>query len=880
MDTATWLRVLAKFEAETGDAPSEQLEGWELSVLARLASKEAGERKRLAVEKTERLLLSCEGQSVEACHATLQRRFPPAPQLATEELRELQGLVAACASQADSSSVDVHNIRSRSRSPRSCTAHSQKLQHARGRLQAAMGASQPPYAAALTEVAARLLRAAYQTEIRDTVQSASRNAGLRAPACLGPPAFFPVGNTAGRHPPISQGMEGGDEAMQPRLLFVGLSDPRHMLAALQELPHAARPVFVANDLNAVTSARNALIMALLSHGEETAPRARRLLAAFCLWWSHELPKVLLPILVRCAAAQAAAVVGTARRCCSATSQVLRDWAAAWDTAALPATPQETQDLQEVLSALGRLDRYDLVDLITDALQGGCVDNVTLQHPAARLDYGLYHERSAPEGWNAAGDGVLLWPEPPTEEEFSTTNLGQAQPPRAEYVAALATLLPRFFDAVEPLAEHWLESGHLDCRFLAGDCLELPRTLAAVMEPPEPASASSATGSSSSRGFHRVYTSNVADHVGLPALAKSMGVLLEGGGRGMLSFSLSNNLRALDRQGDVASLIQKLHGASLNAVAAACGLTVVREEGSTRGADQERDLAALRSAGAEELPGAAAEALRTWPLECTRRLYRCPPPDPDAVAERLASGECLGMAHRHVRRFTVSPMTTSCIAWLLERASEVLPSDEAARVASDVKGAMGHSRLCLAQCLDWSRLSVAVHSTLGPEVRKPMQTQRVTVQVASDVIPGWAWRTHPRIALLWVRACGFRSAAAYLGEPLAPRAPTWHRCRKQSQLRFLEAGAWGPLGWALAASPDDVQVIDQLEVALSEDSQLQISFLLPEVEVVYAVGAAAFIVSLVDNVVVSGPHLPQQPEVNAVMPDAAQCPAMAVDVAGP
>mmetsp|Transcript_25191 Transcript_25191/g.79408 ORF Transcript_25191/g.79408 Transcript_25191/m.79408 type:complete len:820 (+) Transcript_25191:107-2566(+) len=801
MNAETWARVLAHFEAETGDQPSSKPDGWELCLLTRLTIKEVGLALR-ARRRTERLVLQeCEGKSLEVCQVFLSQKLAAQTQV-VECGAELEATIAACVLEVeDASRCNASSPASRRRSR---SRGRDAVRRARSALETAMGSARR-YPRNTIAAVGSLLRAGRCLERKSLqegyVEVNMAGMDLAAPSCLGPPAFFPVGNAAGRHAPITRGLA----VSAPRLLFVGLSDPRHLLSALLALPSGTHLQCVVNDLNAETCARNALIMALLAR---TGSRAMRLLAVFAVWWTHELPVALTPLLA--STASEAAAMGA---CCPATTLVLQRWAALWSA---PQAAQPASDLKSVFEATG-LSVLGLADAACAVLQDGCIANGTLQHDAARLDYGLYCEHTPPEGWGPAGDGVLLWPEVPFEEEFPTDGV---QPPRSDYLAALARQLPSFARTIDQIMQMWTEPGQLDCEYVAGDCLSLALRL---------------TGC-----FHRIFTSNVADHVGVPALALSLGGLLHAGGE--LRASLSNNIRALDSQGEARSLVEKLHGISLEALAAVFGLQLGAHE------DAEPDQVFL-AAGPPDRP--VPESLQQWPAECARRLYRCPPPDPETLRRRVAHGDCLGLACRYARRFTVSPVTVACIARLLERAAEALPEAAATAAATSVKEAAPHGWLRLSQCLRWAKLPEAVRAALAPEVQ-PCRLSRVSLELPRSRVPGWAWRTHPPVVLLWVRASGFESAAA-AGVRLVAEDPVWGRCRTRRQLAFLDAGVWGPLRWALEASPEDVQVLDGLEVSLLASGTVRISFALPAVELEYGVGTSAFVLSLVDNAIVTGPH---------------------------
>eukprot|EP00439_Symbiodinium_sp_Y106_P013281 s6258_g1.t3 len=74
--------------------------------------------------------------------------------------------------------------------------------------------------------------------------SAWKNQHDAVEATLGPPAFFPVGNAAGRFGALTDGLAPEGEL---RLLFIGASDPRHLLKALHPLTASACRVTCVTD---------------------------------------------------------------------------------------------------------------------------------------------------------------------------------------------------------------------------------------------------------------------------------------------------------------------------------------------------------------------------------------------------------------------------------------------------------------------------------------------------------------------------------------------------------------------------------------------------------------------------------------------------------
>ena len=274
-----------------------------------------------------------------------------------------------------------------------------------------------------------------------------RFSGLQAPVSLGPPAFFPVGNAAGRFEPLTRGLE----SVTPHLLFVGISDPRHVFDALSALPnHTECVTCVLNDLNAETCARNALILQLLS---SSFPFPQRIISIFALWWLHELPARSLPLLSQ-------AAKGVQASCCSKTKAMIDLWLSSWNEA----SPESGSELADVAKEVESSKAWpkDMQESMAWLLEGGFVENISLQHQAARLQYNLHASKAAPIGWEHAGDGVLLWPN--LEEEFDPD---QGPPSRAEYIAALAKLLPRFLEAIMALQD-WFphKAARLQQGFLA------------------------------------------------------------------------------------------------------------------------------------------------------------------------------------------------------------------------------------------------------------------------------------------------------------------------------------------------------------------------------------------------------------------------------
>ncbi|CAL1161440.1 unnamed protein product [Cladocopium goreaui] len=764
MDDVTWQQLLRSCAEELGDDVAEPPESFELCVLAKVAAK----RFNLPKRTLESQLLGA--QSLQQSRVLLQQVLPALP---TAELQQL--------------------LRSTSRSRR---LRSRRLSRARELLQQ-LGPERcrspwgAPFCRQLRTEAADL-----RAEAAEAAELPERFTGLQAPVTLGPPAFFPVGNAAGRFAPLTAGLDLSDVS-DPRdvaLLFVGLSDPRHLFAALLHGALAVKRWRCAmNDLNAETSARNALILQLLVDSSEAL--SRRIWTIFALWWFHELPLDALPLL---RAAAAAALP----RCCSATGAVLEMWSEQW-RAATGEQAFEGSEMEEVLGSV----QFDLPPGFSETgwLKQPVTCNATLRHSSARLQYQLHRGLDAgSDGWQLCSDGVLLWPEEMLEPEGLAT--------REAYLGALAKLFPPFAAKLLQLHQQLRESS-LEWSCVAGDCLVIARQLEA------------------SGPFHRIFTSNVADHVGLPGLVLALAPLLVPGGK--LSCSLNNNLKALDFNGDVVSLVPKLYGIDLQTFAQHMGVTCEKVEGA-------QDQLWITRSSSEMLP-ADGTALASWILHSTSQLHRCPAPDPETLRRRGASGETWGMAQRFARRFTCSKVTVPVLAALLRRL-HTLDAPRANELLGQLKGAAPSAQMRLAQCL--------------PDLHPLRTWTLVRFQLPSTDLPRWAWRSHPTVLLLWLRPEAF---AAATGCPLQPQEPKWHRCNTPKQLKFVEGGVWGQLKWALERPGDEVQVIDGFDLNLLESGDLEATFALDSSEVAFGVAGAAFLLSVVDNVIVSGPHEPKAEE---------------------
>eukprot|EP00435_Cladocopium_sp_Y103_P020496 s1453_g5.t1 len=743
MDDTTWQQLLRSCAEELGDDMTEPPESFELCVLAKVAAK----RFNLPKRTLESQLLG--SHSLHQSRALLQQALP----LPSSELQQL--------------------LRKASRS------RSRRLSRARQLLQQ-LGPEhcRSPWGAPFC----RQLRAAAADRAAEAAEPAEelpeRLTGLQAPVTLGPPAFFPVGNAAGRFAALTAGLaaSSGDVA----LLFVGLSDPRHLFEALLRRQAVKGWRCAMNDLNAETCARNALILQLLN--DSSASLSRRIWTIFALWWFHELPLQALPLL-RAAAAAAKP------KCCSATRAMLEMWSEQWQ-AATGEQAFEGSEMEEVLRSV-QLDSMPpafseiLGTPKTSWLKQPVTCNVTLRHSSARLQYQLHRGLNAKgDAWQLCSDGVLLWPEEMLEPEGLAT--------REAYLGALAKLFPPFAAKLLELHQQLGEICSLEWSCVAGDCL--------------------ATGP-----FQRIFTSNVADHVGLPGLVLALAPLLCPGGK--LSCSLNNNLKALDFNGDVVSLVPKLHGIDLQTFAQHMGVTCEKVEGV-------QDQLWITRTPLEMTP-ADSDALASWILHSASQLHRCPAPDPETLRRRAAEGEALGMAQRFARRFTCSKVTVCVLAALLRR----LDVEVATELLRQLKVVAPSAMMRLAQCL--------------PDLHPLRTWALVRFQLPSADLPRWAWQSHPTVLLLWLRPEAFAAATATL---LRRQEPKWHRCNKPKQLKS------GVAHWDL-----ELAVEDGFDLKLLDSGDLEVTFALDSSEVAFGVGGAAFLLSVVDNVIVSGPHEPKAEE---------------------
>ncbi|CAK9084987.1 unnamed protein product [Durusdinium trenchii] len=696
MDDATWSALLDTCARTAGDPLSECPEGWELCLLAKVAAQRFG----LSVRKLEMVLLEAETleQSRQILHAALPK---------TTDIEEL-----LARAERDPRGAERRVTRSRSR-------RRQVLGAARAKLAALR--VEHPAAVQVGELTGRLLLAG-----KELLRAGDSSVGaaalpaqftsLRAPVSVGPPAFFPVGNAAGRFLPLTSDLS----ALEPRLLFVGLSDLRHLFVALEALEGGPRSVTcVLNDLNAETCARNALMLQLLSEGDY--PLGHRILSIFTVWWLHELPMPAVPLL--CHAAEQAQ-----KSCCTGTRQVLQKWIQQWRSdAGFTGT-----ELQEVLQTAD-LSQSDLAEAAEAFAHAPCVFNLTLQHTSARLQYNLHSGQAVPSGWQDAGDGVLLWPPLPEDEEFDPD---AGAPGRAEYLGALTKLLPRSAQALAALAP-W--GGSLRWSVRAGDCLALRW--------------------SGKTRFERVFTSNVADHVGVVNLVVALVPVLEVPD-GRLEVCLSNNLKALDLQGDIFSLFPKLYNLTVEEVSDLLG---IRCESPQR--DQ---LWIYPREAVEATETRPSRALVDWLVSSTGRLYRCPSPDPETLLRRRAHGDVLGMALRFLRRFTCSKVMLLTIASLLKQ--------------RQIDGSTTEAEAALKEVLVAAPFGEQQLALLLPELQaEPRHWRLARFRVAT--VPSWAWRARPTVVLAWARGRAL-SRAKQQGVRLQPQEGSGLSCGLDLVSMFL------------------------------------------------------------------------------------------------
>ncbi|CAK9084069.1 unnamed protein product [Durusdinium trenchii] len=698
MDDATWSALLDTCARTAGDPLSECPEGWELCLLAKVAAQRFG----LSVRKLEMVLLEAETleQSRQILHAALPK---------TTDIEEL-----LARAERDPRGAERRVTRSRSR-------RRQVLGAARAKLAALR--VEHPAAVQVGELTGRLLLAG-----KELLRAGDSSVGaaalpaqftsLRAPVSVGPPAFFPVGNAAGRFLPLTSDLS----ALEPRLLFVGLSDLRHLFVALEALEGGTR-------------------------------------------------------------------------------QVLQKWIQQWRSdAGFTGT-----ELQEVLQTAD-LSQSDLAEAAEAFAHAPCVFNLTLQHTSARLQYNLHSGQAVPSGWQDAGDGVLLWPPLPEDEEFDPD---AGAPGRAEYLGALTKLLPRSAQALAALAP-W--GGSLRWSVRAGDCLALRW--------------------SGKTRFERVFTSNVADHVGVVNLVVALVPVLEVPD-GRLEVCLSNNLKALDLQGDIFSLFPKLYNLTVEEVSDLLG---IRCESPQR--DQ---LWIYPREAVEATETRPSRALVDWLVSSTGRLYRCPSPDPETLLRRRAHGDVLGMALRFLRRFTCSKVMLLTIASLLKQ--------------RQIDGSTTEAEAALKEVLVAAPFGEQQLALLLPELQaEPRHWRLARFRVAT--VPSWAWRARPTVVLAWARGRAL-SRAKQQGVRLQPQEPMWPKCRREAQVEFLRKEVWGHLKWFLK-SPE-VQVIEAFDLHV-QDGCLVVTFPLESFEVDFGLGGAAFLVSAIDNVIVTGPHGQEQLEI--------------------
>ena len=270
----------------------------------------------------------------------------------------------------------------------------------------------------------------------------------------------------------------------------------------------------------------------------------------------------------------------------------------------------------------------------------------------------------------------------------------------------------------------------------------------------------------------------------------------------------NNLKALHFQGDVSSLVPRLHGVTLDGLSKLLGINCK--------CDGDQLWIQRSSVRADKVH------LLAWLVDSARRLYQAPVADEETVRLRQEHGDPLGMAHRFLRRYCCSAMTVSTIAGLLADLSH----EELLEGFRQVTRAAPHSALRLAQCLP---------------LRRTWRLWRFPV--CRSQLPSGAYRS--QVVLLWVKGhCKLR-----------PQEPTWQHLRRSSQITFLKAGTWGHLKWAMESK--DVQIIDGFHLHLSSkgSEELLVTFALDSEDL----RGSAFLLSVIDNHVVSGPHLQEKLE---------------------
>eukprot|EP00439_Symbiodinium_sp_Y106_P012708 s6258_g1.t2 len=203
MDEDLWTDILHAFEQEAGEPPASKPEGWELCLLARVAANHLESTKSLrktVAKRIERLLLAAEPR-LDDCRGVLARGLGNVFELSAP-IQEAHALLE----NAGSAWKNQHDA---------------------------------------VEVAAKLLSAGEALSfLEDGGDPQELAEEVAAPATLGPPAFFPVGNAAGRFGALTDGLAPEGEL---RLLFIGASDPRHLLKALHPLTASACRVTCVTD---------------------------------------------------------------------------------------------------------------------------------------------------------------------------------------------------------------------------------------------------------------------------------------------------------------------------------------------------------------------------------------------------------------------------------------------------------------------------------------------------------------------------------------------------------------------------------------------------------------------------------------------------------
>ncbi|CAK9084986.1 unnamed protein product [Durusdinium trenchii] len=106
-------------------------------------------------------------------------------------------------------------------------------------------------------------------------------------------------------------------------------------------------------------------------------------------------------------------------------------------------------------------------------------------------------------------------------------------------------------------------------------------------------------------------------------------------------------------------------------------------------------------------------------------------------------------------------------------------------------------------------------------------------------------------------CLTRTSHGSVDTAVSAEEPMWPKCRREAQVEFLRKEVWGHLKWFLK-SPE-VQVIEAFDLHV-QDGCLVVTFPLESFEVDFGLGGAAFLVSAIDNVIVTGPHGQEQLEI--------------------